>query len=128
MFVDTDVVVSFLRNRPQAVEFIAGASRQGRIRVAFPTACELLEGASMGGKGEERRVGAFLGATEVVFPTLNTARIFAKTAVAIAIRGEPLPDFDVLIASTAVEYGEPLATRNLKHFSRIPGLNLAATW
>lgn len=35
-----------------------------------------------------------------------------------------LPDFDLLIAASAIASGLTLVTRNIKHFSRIPDLKL----
>jgi len=34
----------------------------------------------------------------------------------------PIGGFDLIIASIALEQGEKLVTRNVKHFSRVPGL------
>lgn len=45
----------------------------------------------------------------------------------LASRGEPIGLEDVLIAATALESGLTAVTRNLKHFSRVPGL-LAESW
>lgn len=40
-------------------------------------------------------------------------------------QGLLLPDADLLIAATALVHGLSLATRNQRHFSRIPSLDLA---
>jgi len=39
-------------------------------------------------------------------------------------RGQLIGDADILIASTAIEYGLVLATNNVAHFGRIPGLQV----
>ncbi|MDP3724059.1 MAG: type II toxin-antitoxin system VapC family toxin, partial [bacterium] len=39
-------------------------------------------------------------------------------------KGQKISDFDLLIASTALVYDLTLATRNKRHFSRIPRLQL----
>jgi tRNA(fMet)-specific endonuclease VapC len=36
--------------------------------------------------------------------------------------GQIVPDFDLLIASTALVYGYSVVTHNTRHFVRIPGL------
>jgi tRNA(fMet)-specific endonuclease VapC len=38
--------------------------------------------------------------------------------------GQPIGDNDPLIAATAIYHGLPLATKNVAHFSRIPGLTI----
>jgi predicted CopG family antitoxin len=37
-------------------------------------------------------------------------------------KGNDIGDFNLLIASIALTHGEPLLTKNAKHFSRVPGL------
>ena len=41
--------------------------------------------------------------------------------------GQLIPDVDILIAATALCHGLPVATRNVRHFSRFPGL-LVEDW
>jgi tRNA(fMet)-specific endonuclease VapC len=38
--------------------------------------------------------------------------------------GQPLPDFDLLIASVALVENRILVTNNTHHYERIPGLQL----
>lgn len=40
--------------------------------------------------------------------------------------GRNIGDNDIWIAATALAHGLPLVSRNVRHFSRVPGLNLAA--
>ena len=44
-----------------------------------------------------------------------------------ALKRELIGDFDLIIASIALQQNEKLATRNLKHFNRVPGL-LVEQW
>jgi len=46
----------------------------------------------------------------------------------LARRGEPIGIEDVLIAATAVVRGLTVATRNIRHFSRIQGLRVESWW
>ncbi len=43
-------------------------------------------------------------------------------------RGEPIGVEDVLIAATALQNELTVATRNVRHFSRIPGLPVESWW
>jgi len=129
VLVDTDVIISFLRNYPPAVEFVREASRSGRIRVSLATVCELFEGATMSAdKNKVLEVESFVSSCEVITPSVKTARVFGQIAANILKRGEGIPEFDLLIASSAIEFNEQLATRNTRHFNRIAGLKLCATW
>lgn len=42
----------------------------------------------------------------------------------LAERGEPIGVPDVLIAATALHHGEPVLTRNVKHFGRVAGVEV----
>lgn len=53
---------------------------------------------------------------------INTAKIYASLKV--KLRNRPIADNDLLIASSAMEYGMKLWTSNKKHFGRINGLGL----
>jgi len=47
---------------------------------------------------------------------------FAETRAYLRKRGEGIPDFDLLIAATALPYDLTLFTVNLRHFGRVPDL------
>jgi tRNA(fMet)-specific endonuclease VapC len=49
---------------------------------------------------------------------------YSKMRALLSARGDPLPDLDLMIAATAVTNGLILATLNMKHFERIPGLQV----
>ena len=53
---------------------------------------------------------------------LSYARIVARLRSESALEGRSKPD--LWIAAWAAEHAAPLATRNQKHFARIPGLEL----
>ncbi len=54
----------------------------------------------------------------------ETAEIFTKLKLELNKKGQPLPDNDLLIASSALEHDLALVTENKKHFERIKGLTL----
>jgi tRNA(fMet)-specific endonuclease VapC len=47
---------------------------------------------------------------------------FARVGAALAARGTPLGDFDVLIAAHAIAVEATLVTNNVKHFARVADL------
>ena len=94
LIIDTDVLVWYLKKRPEAAAFIQGVS-PGERRVSVVSVLELLHGC--------RNRIEFQDAEEFVEGALDT-----------------------LIAATALEEGETLATGNVKHFRFIPGLTIKA--
>lgn len=75
----------------------------------------------------ERRIAQlaeFLDAFELLGLDPSTMRIFAQIRNQHRLKGQIIPDFDILIASTALQYDLTLLTRNTRHFARIPNLRL----
>jgi tRNA(fMet)-specific endonuclease VapC len=54
----------------------------------------------------------------------SVAAQFGKLASELRRVDQPKPVLDLLIAATARQSGLTIATRNAKHFSDIPGLNV----
>jgi tRNA(fMet)-specific endonuclease VapC len=52
------------------------------------------------------------------------ARTFGEVKALLEHRGEIIEDMDIAIASVALVLGARLATRNVRHFSRVTGLDV----
>ena len=60
-----------------------------------------------------------------VLPLSDSAlKTFGQIKADLRKQGQPLADFDLLIASTALAAGRTLVTNNLRHYTRISGLQL----
>jgi predicted nucleic acid-binding protein len=53
---------------------------------------------------------------------VEACRRYGELANNPALREKHVGDFDLIIASIAISHNEPLATRNVGHFQRIPEL------
>ena len=51
-------------------------------------------------------------------------RHYARIRSELERSGKPIGNMDLLIASHAVSRGMTVVTNNLKHFSKVPGLNV----
>jgi predicted nucleic acid-binding protein len=47
--------------------------------------------------------------------------VIERNAVDLKSQGTPVPDMDLLIASTALVYSLPLVTNNPRHYQNVPG-------
>jgi tRNA(fMet)-specific endonuclease VapC len=56
---------------------------------------------------------------------LQAARVHAQLAAALAKKGQPVGTADLLIAATALACGYGVATRDLRSFPKVPGLEVA---
>ncbi|MEE8584881.1 MAG: PIN domain-containing protein, partial [Acidobacteriota bacterium] len=73
--------------------------------------------------------------SESIFPRIQVlplrfkeARQAADILAELAAQGEPIGLEDVLIGATAMTNGLTVATRNLRHFNRIRGLQAESWW
>lgn len=111
MLVDTDVLIDFLRGRPEAREFVAGLPRDAAVSAI--TVAELFVGVR---EGDERVALAAM---------LSTFRVLPLDVDIAAQGGLLRRDFgkshgvglnDALIGATALAHDIPLATLNIKHY------------
>ena len=66
----------------------------------------------------------FLGNFAIANLTDDIVDLYAQQRVTLQRRGIPLPDFDILIAATALHLKLALVTRNVRHFDRFTGLQM----
>lgn len=123
--IDTDVVVSYLNGRADAVTLLQQLVADG-IAISVITYGEIYEGIYAGADPtrHEASFRAFLRGARVIVVNRTVARRFGQLRGALRRQGQILPAPDLLIAATALTYGLVLVTRNLRHFQRIPGLRI----
>lgn len=108
---DTDVVIDYLRQRPDAVAFVKGL--QDRPIISVVTVGELYSGVR---EGEER---VFLDALAVAFRVVPVTRSIAVQAGLYRRqyrKSHGVELADALIAATAEAMGAKLHTLNVKHY------------
>jgi predicted nucleic acid-binding protein len=96
------------------------------LRITVFTIGELYVGVAKGAEPEqeETAIAALLDVFEVVGFEESTARIFGMLVGRLEVEGRAIADIDSLIASVALERNELFVTRNVKHFARVPGLQI----
>ena len=126
ILLDTDVCVSLLRGNRGIAERLRGSS--SGAAVCFMTAAELAYGAEKSGKPAHNRVlvERFLLTLPVIESSRSAMRLFGRIKAELESRGEVLADADLFIAAVALDRDLILATGNLKHFARVPGLRVEA--
>ncbi len=129
---DTDAISDLLRPRPTLgfVRWLATLDRVDQLTSAVVVG-ELYKGAF---RSQDREIH-LTNIEERVLPSLTvlpydvgTARVFGEIRADLETRGAILPDADLQIAATAIHHGLSLVTGNLRHFSRIPGLEIESTF
>jgi predicted nucleic acid-binding protein len=123
--VDSDILIDALNGRAEAVEMLRSRRRAGLV-ISIITLGEIYDGVvgspSMGERLDRTR--GFLAPYPVVPLSEAIMLRFATLRVRLRGSGRLIPDFDLLIAATALERDFLLLTRNFRHYQRIPELRL----
>jgi tRNA(fMet)-specific endonuclease VapC len=121
VIVDTDVLIDFLRGRGPSVDLVEQLIRDGAFVTTVITFFELVQGSEY--PDEHARISPLL--REQTLPL--TAAAAARAGVLsrdLRARGQMIATADLLQAGLCIEHDLPLATKNVRHFERIPGLEI----
>ena len=124
---DTSVLVSIIRKDERAIEKLKAEADNGAgVSTTIINLCELYAGAygSNDPEKELERVKGIVSALRVLEMNEEASRKYGELVNSQSLRRNPIGDFDLMISCIAMEFGESLATRNSKHFARVPGLKL----
>jgi predicted nucleic acid-binding protein len=132
VILDSRVVIEAERQQLNVAQFLKQIfQRIGEREAALSsiTVAELVHGIYRANTEERRtRRRAFLDDLKAAVPvysiTDNTAELVGKISGESSAKGVTIPFDDLLIGVSALERGYAVATRNRRHFQRIPGLPL----
>jgi tRNA(fMet)-specific endonuclease VapC len=127
VLIDTSVVIDVERRGSSLETAVAEEERA----ISAITASELLHGVH---RAADRRIRirreAFvehvLASLDPIPITLPVARVHAQLWAQLEADGTLIAAHDLWIAATAVAHGMRLATANVRHFGRVPGLDVVA--
>ncbi len=125
VLVDSDWIIDWLGGFARAQRLLGRLESEG-LSISIVTYGEVYEGIYFGDEPEERerRFLGLLANVVVINLDAETMRIFARARGTIRRQGRPIGDGDLLVAATAIRTNQELVTRNVRHFSRVPGLRL----
>lgn len=128
MILDTSFVEDVAREDESALERATRLAADGvPERLSALTVYELYWGIGYVERpqAEKDGVDAVLETKEIYDVTPEIARKAGRIAGNLSSQGNPLNDpGDEIIGATGVVYDEPVLTRNVDHFERIPGLEV----
>ncbi|HKP98151.1 MAG TPA: PIN domain-containing protein [Fibrobacteria bacterium] len=124
ILLDTDICVEILRGNAKVIRKQDECPEE--LAVSFMTAAELLYGAENSDHPERGHmlVHRFLVAVPVIQSGDGILNRFAAVKADLKRARRLIPDADIFIGATALEYADALVTGNSRHFSRIDGLVL----
>lgn len=122
---DTDWLVDIFVGVPRAVSTLREIRPQG-VGLSIVSYAEFFEGA-YGLPDTEfplARYREFLDQFDTVPLSKAISEVFGRLRAELRRAGQLIPDLDLLIAATAIHLDLILLSRNLRHFNRIPELEL----
>ncbi len=120
MVVDTDAMVDFLEGEGAHVK-VRALLRSGRLATTAVTVFEVWRGLETDEARELAR-RAFRG---IRIYALTDAAAKRAADVERKLKAIPIGERDLLIAGVCLAIGRPLLTGNVRHFRRVPGLDVA---
>lgn len=120
---DTNICISLIKNRYEIRNKVERIGADNCF-VSEITIAELFYGAAKSGKAkhyDDVKTIVELFQVISVYPSL---RLFGELKATLEKAGKQLDNFDLMIGSTAVHNNMVMITSNIKHFERIPGINL----
>ena len=129
MFVlDTNTVLDYFKGKGRVAERLLAVA-PSEIALPAVSAYEVWVGV-LGSQNPKRRreqFEAFLSVVEILPFDAEAGIRAAELRHSLERAGEAIGPLDTLIAATALSHGGVLVTRNLREFSRVPGLK-TITW
>jgi tRNA(fMet)-specific endonuclease VapC len=119
---DTDLIVDFLRNREPGASTVVHLVQTGMLRITAISAFELRLGADFLRRREP--IEALLSGRTLPLDLLGALHA-GRISSTLRSEGRPIDVRDALLAGVCLRFSLPLATRNTRHFYRVPGLELA---
>ncbi len=125
MILDSTFVIDFIRGVPAAVER-AKVLEQSRavLSITVITVFEVTQGMHRAGAAKKKKVEELFSSLPVLPLDHDSAAEAGRIQQELRKRGDPIETGDCLIAGIALRLHEPVLTRNLAHFKRVPGLKV----
>ena len=125
MILDTTVLMDLQRelrrSKPGAATALLEHFADEQVSITFVTWMEIAEGFEDPRREDCER---FLSPFPVLWPDVEVSWEASRIARRLAADGRSIGDHDVWIAAFGLRHCRPVVTRNDRHFSRVPGLEV----
>lgn len=126
LLLDTNICIYLIKKRPPSVLKRFDALPAGTVAISSITVAELEFGVqkSQYPSQNQQALEQFLLPLVILDFDHEAARTYGKIRTWLESRGKTIGALDMLIAAHALSKGLPLATNNVREFSRVPGLKV----
>ncbi len=116
---DSDVLIDYLRGTTNAHDFLLEKIGKISLFISVVGIVEIYSGKETKIPEKKEIIEIFLANFRIIILTQGIAKRAGELR-----RDHQKPFADMIIAASAMEYGLPLVTRNIKHFRTIRGLKV----
>ena len=120
--IDSDILIDYLRGLLKTRDFLFRLREKGILIISVINVVEVYSGKEIKNAKKRKIVDGFLNEFEIISLEENLAREAGKIRMKYQV-----PFADAIIAATAMKTKSFLATRNIKHFSKIKNLKIISS-
>jgi len=117
--VDSDILIDFLRGLNKTRGFLFKLRKEGELLISVINVVEIYSGKEIKNTKKRKIIDQFLNGFKIIPLDENLGKLAGEIRL-----NYYLPFADAIVAATAIYTGSVLATRNIKHFSKIKNLKL----
>lgn len=122
--IDSDILIDYLRGVEKSRAYFISSARDSRpLFISVVSIVEVYAGRAMENPRVQRETGLFLAN----FLTIDLDEALARSAGELRCE-YGMPFADAIVAASAVGLNFALATRNVKHFMKIPKLRVVSPY
>ncbi len=126
MILDTDIMIDMFRDDKQVMKKVGQLkNKEVVLGTTSINTFELYRGNTLlSSKSDPEALGQLLSYLQIYSFSFYASKKAAEILNLLKSKGEVIELPDIMIASICIANNQPLLTRNIKHFSRIDGLQL----
>ena len=123
--VDSDIIIDFLNNIESAVYVFRNMQEQGEeIFTTSVNSFELFKGFEKYSNEKISKLNEFFNLINILDFDFGSSKKAANIFETLKSQGNVVDLADIMIASIAIQNNQKIVTRNIKHFSKISGIEI----
>jgi tRNA(fMet)-specific endonuclease VapC len=124
--IDSDFAIAILKGNPKAKELLTNLESEGEIFISSINVFELTYITKEISKNKEKSLLNLINTLKILPLDKNSALMASKIGRKLVKEGKMVHPMDLMIGAIALQNKMSLVTNNVKHFSRIKGLEIVS--
>ena len=124
--IDSDFAIAILKGEPKAKGLLTNLESEGEIFISSINVFELTYITKEISKKKEKSLLNLINTLKILPLDKNSALMASKIGRKLAKEGKMVHPMDLMIGAIVLQNKMPIVTNNVKHFSRIKGLEIVS--